>query len=283
MSVSGETLTTATLDFAARLATLSDDDLIQDWTSRSAPGRFWSGYDDSAREVAYRVSLQLHELAAIVESQQASSSEAQRILAQHQRAYRDLTGALVAVRDADFAREPVADEWSLRTILHHVTLVERGFHALIHWAIRRRQGGDRADISMPDTFRDEVSEPVTEQESITTALQQFDALHRRVQDDFVGLDATDLEALNVWWEGYEIPVRFRLNRFRTHLSEHTVQIDKTLVWLGYVPTEPQRLARLIHGALGAVEGALLGDARIALDRQHTLAAEIANLTDSLPA
>jgi hypothetical protein len=52
--------------------------------------------------------------------------------------------------------------------------------------------------------------------------------------------------------------RFRLHRFDSHLRQHTVQVEKTLVALGRGPSEARRLLRLIHAALAEVEGATIG-------------------------
>jgi len=276
------TLVTSALAFADALATLSDARLVQDWPRPAQPGAFWYGYDDIAREVAFRVYVQLCELAAGIETQRhPTASEAQRILAQHQVAYRDLTGALAGVHEQEFDLLPAENEWPLRTILYHIALTERGFHALIHWAVARRRGGDVVSIEMPDDHRDAVSDSIDESGTLADVLDRFEALHARVLTDFASLDATVLDAPNIWWEGYEVPVRFRLHRFNAHLREHTIQVDKTLAGIGHSPSEPERLARLIHRAVGQVEGALLGAPDTSLDRQRATAADIDALIGGL--
>jgi hypothetical protein len=62
----------------------------------------------------------------------------------------------------------------------------------------------------------------------------------------------------MYWEGTELSLRFRLHRFDSHLRQHTVQVDKTLVQIGRPPTEAQRLLRLIYAALAEAEGATIG-------------------------
>lgn len=281
MVTSNGTLTTSALAFAGALATISDDALVQDWPAPSLPGAFWHGYHDSSREVAFRVYHQLRDLATEIETSRTAATAAQRILAQHQRAYRDLTGALAGVAEAEFDLAPADNEWPLRTVMYHIALTERGFHALIHWAVDRRRAGDLASIEMPDDHRDAVSDPIIESGTLAEVLQRYNALHSRVLSDFVELASTDLEAPNVWWEGYEVPVRFRLHRFDTHLREHTIQVDKTLAGIGHHPSEPERLARLIHRALGEVEGGLLGAPDTVLGRQRSTATDIADLLDGL--
>jgi hypothetical protein len=257
--------------------------LVREWPARSAPGTTWFAYEDTTREVAFRAYQQLRELAATIAHRRPPPSGAQRILAQHQIAYRDLTGALAAIGDDAFDLTPAEGEWPLRTVIHHIALTERGFHALIHWAVRRRRGGDRLPIEMPDGFRDEVSEAFDESGSMSVVLSRYAALHDRVLADFVNLSDDDLDAPNLWWEGYDVPARFRMRRFDSHLREHTIQVDKTLAGIGRAPSEPERLARLIHHALGEVEGALLGAGGTEPRLQHTVSSDLATLAAALPA
>lgn len=269
-----DVLARSALSFARALAAMSEMHLTRNWPTPSPPGDFWYGYDDSAREVSFRMYQQLRSLATVIATTRQPATEAQRILAQHQIAYRDLTGALAGVRDNEFDLIPSDGEWPLRTVLYHIALTERGFHALIDWAVARRRAGDDRPIEMPDDHRDAVSDPIVESGTVDEVMDRYADLHQRVIRDFVGLNAADLDAPNVWWEGYEIPARFRLHRFDTHLREHTIQIDKTLAGISHPPSEPERLARLIHRALGEVEGALLGSPEAPLDRRQSLADSI---------
>ena len=68
----------------------------------------------------------------------ATRSHAQRILGQHQLAYRDLTGALVGVPDDMLDREPAAGEYSIRATLSHMMMAESGFRIAIEWALEQR-------------------------------------------------------------------------------------------------------------------------------------------------
>jgi hypothetical protein len=261
-------LTQTMLDLARHLAMLPDDALTGDWPAASQPGGFWYGYDENLREVIFSVYVEMRRLATEIASKRPPATTAQRALAQHQIAYRDLTGSLAGVREDEFDQTFGENEWPLRTVLYHIGLTERGFHALIHWAVRRQREGNQFPIEMPDDFRDEVSERIVEDGTLHDVLARFEKLHSRVIDDFTNLTEADLDAPNVWWEGYEVPVRFRLHRFDAHLREHTIQVDKTLAGIGHDVSEPERLARLLHRAIGEVEGALIGAGDIALaDRE----------------
>jgi hypothetical protein len=281
MDMSDGSLTQSVLTFARQLATMPEAALTDAWPAPAAPGGLWYGYDDNVREVALNVYLELRQLAAEIEASRPPATIAQRGLAQHQMAYRDLTGALAGVSDDEMDLVPAENEWPLRTVLYHIQLTERGFHALIHWAVRRQREGNTLPIEMPDDYRDEVSDRVDEAGSLDTVLGRYDALHQRVLTDFVDLSDADLGAPNVWWEGYEIPARFRLHRFDAHLREHTIQVDKTLAGINHPPTEPERLARLLHRALGQVEGALLGASNTASEHYAAVTASVESAMTSL--
>jgi hypothetical protein len=122
---------------------------------------------------------------------------------------------------------------------------------------------------------------VSDAGTMAEMMGRFDELHARIQRDFVDLSDGDLEALNVWWEGYEVPVWFRLHRFDAHLREHTIQVDKTLAMLGRSPAEPERLARLLHQSLGELESALMVTPDGAPEELAALAAEFAAARHSL--
>ncbi|MCI0343874.1 MAG: hypothetical protein L0221_00330, partial [Chloroflexi bacterium] len=55
------------------------------------------------------------------------------------------------------------------------------------------------------------------------------------------------------WSGVAVDVGFRLGRWSSHIAEHTLQVDKTLVMLGRTPSEVQRLVRLLHATWGRLE------------------------------
>ena len=71
------------------------------------------------------------------------------------------------------------------------------------------------------------------------------------------LDASQL-ATPARWSGYAVDVGFRLGRMSSHLQEHTVQVDKTLVMLDRTPPEAHRLIRLVFRAYGRLEAIVYG-------------------------
>ncbi len=279
---SGAPLTTAVEEFARAIVALSDEALGREWQGPPGEG-VWAGYADSAREFIFQVYLELRQFATLARAERAARgpamTSAQRILAQHQIAYRDLLGALAGVGDDEIDRPPAADEWPLRRVLAHMMITEYwGFHPQIRHAVDRRRGGQSEPAKVP---WDDVLALYGEPEDayfdapLPDILTRFDALHGEVLGRFADLTDEELETPSPWWEGYAVPVRFRLHRFDAHLREHTIQVDKTLAGIGHQPREAERLVRLLYGTLGEVEGALLGAADTHAARQRTLAASVA--------
>jgi hypothetical protein len=253
--------------------------LDEEWP-RLEPDSIWRGYSDT-RDVFFRVYQQLRDLAShIIQQRNADGPQittAQRILAQHQIAYRDLYGALVGVSSDEFDRQPAPEEWQLRAVLAHIMRTERGFLSRIVYAL---QNNAEPLTEMPEEqlirFGRREADPIG---SMGEILARFDALHDRVLAELGPLGDEQLATPSLWWEGYPVEIRFRMHRFDSHLREHTIQVDKTLEGIGHKLGEPERLLRLIYQALGEVEGAMIGLPDHVQTRQaavdiHALAADV---------
>ena len=233
--------------------------LEQEWP-RQEPDGLWRGYSDT-RDVFFRVYQELRQLAShIIQQRNADGPKittAQRILAQHQVAYRELWGALVGVATDEFDRQPTPDEWQLRAVMAHIMRTERGFLARIMYALEQK---NIEPLSvMPDEHLNRYgrreADPIG---SMGEIMARYDALHDRVLGELGPLSDEQLTTPSLWWEGYPVEIKFRMHRFDSHLREHTIQVDKTLEGIGHKFSEPERLLRLIYQALGEVEGALIG-------------------------
>ena len=64
--------------------------------------------------------------------------------------------------------------------------------------------------------------------------------------------------LGARWSGFAIDIDYRLGRWSSHIREHTVQVEKTLVMIDHHPTEVDRLVRLLLAAWGRAEAELYG-------------------------
>jgi hypothetical protein len=277
----------AVAGFVHVLVRLSDEELGREQVGLPGEGP-WQGYRDTARELIFQVYQDLCAFATDAKTVRAAGGTPMtavgRILGRHQEVYRDLHGVLAGARDDELDRPPREGEWPLRIVIGHMMHVEWwGFQPQIRHALERRRAGETEPASLS---REEVQArygEVDDSGDLAALLMRYDELHGRVLQDFAGLSDEELDAPTLWWEGYAVPVRFRLHRFDAHLREHTIQAEKTLAWLDHAPSEAERLARLLYGALGAVEGALIGAPETLADRGRELAASIMARGEALAA
>jgi hypothetical protein len=255
---------------------LTEADLARDWT--------WGAYDEGLRYAFFRTYEELRDLAATTVAERSAHgltiSAAQRALAQYQAAYRDLQALLVGLPDAELDRAPAADEWPLRSVLEHIIGAEGSFYVLVRYALERKRSGDDRPAEIPEAFWVQVigpEEPLYKAAmagSLAEIWAYYGRLNRRVIDEFAAIDAEESQAPSRYWEGYDLPIQFRLHRFDAHMRQHTIQAEKTLAALGRPPSEAMRLLRLIYAALADVEGAAIGAADVAAQRRHAIAEAI---------
>jgi hypothetical protein len=70
-----------------------------------------------------------------------------------------------------------------------------------------------------------------------------------------GLDAESL-TVRARWSRLPVDIRFRLVRWSSHIREHTIQIEKTLGYIGRPTSDVERLVRLAAAAYGRLEAEL---------------------------
>jgi hypothetical protein len=262
--------------FGAVCQGLSDAELACEWV--------WRAYNEGVRFAFFRTYEELRQLAATLVTERLAAGAlitgAQWALAQYHAAYRDLQAVLLGVGDDLLDRPPAEGEWPLRAILGHVQAVDRQFFARIRHAVERQRRGDGDPVQMPDSEVEvfvgswDDFESMMDGETLAGILAHHDALHERIVHELADLGEEELGAPSLWWEGYEVPVQFRLHRLDSHLRQHTVQVQKTLDLLGYGSSEARRLLRLIYEALAQVEGVTIGTWDLVKDRRHQLAAAI---------
>ncbi len=217
----------------------------------------WREYDEEGLRFALLMAQhELRDLAVrLAAMRPAQPSQAQRILGQYHHAYRDLTGALAGVRDEDLDRVPKKGEWPLREVIEHMLDAEYGFLGTVQYArdpdrpADEEEAGDRWP-----TWRKEhgYAAPGSVPGGIADVRNAMFEIHRRVLRELGDMSDKDLEKLAGFWDGLK-PIRFRLHRFEAHIIQHTIQVDKTLEWLGRAPTEARRLVRVLYRDLAGVE------------------------------
>ena len=252
--------------------------------------RPWSWIGGSEEEVRYAAfrAYELFERAEIdarrvLATQPAPYGLAAAIIAPATAARWDLEGILTAVSDADFDAEPAPGEWSIRETLGHTINSQRGYSWGSAWWLEQRHAVD--DPKLPPSVAEDVFADLPED---ADAAVGSPADVRSVLEAIVDLSAERLAGLpdaglefGARWSGFAVPVSFRLGRMASHLREHTIQVEKSLLMLGRRPTEPERLVRLIFAAYGRAEAVVFGqldraDAgellrRAASDARETLA------------
>jgi hypothetical protein len=169
----------------------------------------------------------------------------------------DLHGVLAPLVDADLDDDPGGGEWTIRQTLAHIVHVQRAYPSFAAWWLSREQTPE-----LPASIPDGVAEGFPEEESEGTgSLAEIRTRLDRAMDGaaerMASLDEAQL-ATPARWAGYAVDVGFRLGRMSSHLQEHTVQVDKTLVMLDRTPPEAHRLVRLVFRAYGRLEAVVYG-------------------------
>lgn len=255
------TLAQAVDAFADLTQHLSDADLEQPWA--------WRSYDEEGVRFAFfRVFEELRtltvQLAQARQTTGRASSSAQRILALYHAAYRDLYAAMRGVDATILDSPPAGGEWPVRQALGHIAGADAGFFTVLVNALTQLRAGVSAPVKMDlETYEAILGMKATDEDAalegpLAGIVAFHEMIHERILAELAGISEEELELPSVYWESGPLSVRFRLHRFESHMRQHTVQIDKTLVALGHGPSEARRLLRMIYGALAGAEGALIG-------------------------
>lgn len=272
--------------FATLTQGLPDSALERPWA--------WGAYDEEGVRFAFfRTYEDLRELAARTAAERLAqgrpASEAQRILAHYHEAHRDLQAALLGLGAEDANRAPAEGEWPVRKVVAHVVGADLGFFGVTRYALDRHRTGDGRPAEIPDEAwdgllgQDEATIDAILDGSWAGLLAYHEAFHQRVLHELADLSQEELAAPSSYWEGYPLSLRFRLHRFDSHLRQHTVQVDKTLAWLGLFPSEAKRLLRLIYAAWAEAEAAAIGAREVGAGLRQEAAASIAARTREIAA
>jgi uncharacterized damage-inducible protein DinB len=166
----------------------------------------------------------------------------------------DLLGLIAPITDADLDRDPANGEWTLRQTLAHIVNGQRAYSWFTAWWLSRADAfGDDFPARVPEDVAAELPDEATDG---VGSLQDISVRF----DDIVDLSAgtlgnlsEDQLAARARWSGLPVDVRFRVNRWSSHIREHTIQVEKTLGFINRPTTEVDRLLRLIAAAYGRLE------------------------------
>jgi uncharacterized damage-inducible protein DinB len=166
----------------------------------------------------------------------------------------DLHGLLAPLGADDLDADPGGGEWTIRQTLGHIVLSQRAYGDGTAWWLEQPADGDYP-TRLPEAAVEDMAWPTEESDGEGPIAEIRERL-----DGWLDLDASLLGALDdaelarrARWSGVAVDIGFRIGRWASHIAEHTLQVDKTLVMLGRHPTEVGRLVRQIHAAWGRLE------------------------------
>jgi hypothetical protein len=278
------TLYQAVRQLAGLTHALPDKSLDLEWT--------WRDHDEGLRFALLGTYHELRDLSVTLAAGRLAEgmpvNAAQHVLGQYHAAYRDLEAILLGAGDGDLDRIPGEDEWPLRQILAHMIAADRGFFALVHYAVDQHQSGLQPSRPSAEDLKSlygpgEEFDQVTDSGDLAAIQDHHQALHSRILHELAEISPEELWAPSRFWEPEPFPVRYRLHRFDAHLRQHTIQVEKTLAALGHVPSEALRLLRLVYNALAEVEGSLIGAWDFGYRQQSKLAATILGRSEEVAA
>jgi uncharacterized damage-inducible protein DinB len=220
----------------------------------------WRGSDDiELRYGFYRLCEMFDEAAADARRAlaRANLSRAQAAAGSATAARWDLQGILVSLDEETLDADPGNKEWTLRQTLAHVINSQRAYNWFTAWWLARRDGpADDFPVSPPDDaapdFPEESSEGAGE---LATVRARIDDVLDQGASALGALDEPSLR-VRARWSHAPVDVGFRIGRWASHIREHTVQVEKTLAFLGRSPSEVDRLVRLVLAAYGRMEAAV---------------------------
>ena len=167
-----------------------------------------------------------------------------------------LQGRLAALEDDSLDRVAKEGEWTVRQTLAHTISGQRSYGWFSRWWLSQPLGPGRPSRVPPEAeAASERDVPPEEREgdgSQAEVRARLDAVLDEWALRFATLGEPAL-AVPATWAGVPVDIDFRLGRWASHIAEHTIQLDKTLDWLGYQPSEAARIVRDLYAAWGRLE------------------------------
>jgi DinB superfamily len=270
--------------FDRRLRAIDDSALELFWA--------WEAYDEEGvRFGILRTTEQVAdaaiELAAARVETGDPPSRAVRLLGRYLVAWRELWSVSDRA-DAAIDTAPAEGEWPLRTILDHLIEADLGFLVTVRNGLDQHRAGvaEPRRVASDEAWMTlaEVDEAAW-RTAFDGSLADIRAFHREVRDRIGrrlgSMTDDELRSASPFWDGFRAN-RFRLERFESHLRQHTIQAEKAIQATLGPPREVERLLRLLARATGDVEAALLGaEPAFGAAVLGPLAVEIAQRADEL--
>jgi hypothetical protein len=238
---------------------IGDADLTKPWAWKG-------GSEEEIRYGFYRIN-ECFELAGIdaeasLRSDGRERGRAADLIAPATAARWDLQGLLRPLPDTAWDADPGGGEWTIRATLAHLIGSQRSYGVTTAWWLEQAHAAADPDLpaSVPDAIDAELPTDEAEGEGTPAEIRErLDLVLDRSSERLSGLPPDRL-AYGARWSGFAVDIAFRLGRWSSHIREHTVQVEKTLVMLDHRPTEVDRLIRLILAAWGRAEATVYGHA-----------------------
>lgn len=231
----------------ADLVAVSDAALDRPWE--------WPGHGEAdGRYGFFRILEDFEATAAALDAGPGGRGSADAIVAPATIARWDLIGALVPLTSTELDTDPGGGEWSIRQTVAHIIASQHSYGVYTAWY---RDQGIRTGIDDLPEAPEDLGDPAWDEAIAADGTP--DVIRQRMHLALDGAAAsladltTDDLGLTARWSGLPVTVGFRQGRWSSHIAEHTVQVDKTLVWLGRQPSEVERLVRLVAVAWGRLE------------------------------
>lgn len=231
----------------ADLLTVADDALEAPWT--------WPDHGELERRSAFfRIIEDLDAATAAIEAGGAGRPAGEAIVAPATVARWELIGLLAPLAEADLDADPGGGEWTVRQTVAHIVSSQHSYGVYTAWW--REQAIATSDERLP-FVPDGLEDPAWDEAVAAngTPDQIRRRIHAALEEAAARLSdlSTDELALAARWSGLPVTIAIRQGRWASHITEHTVQVDKTLAWLGRQPSEVERLVRLVAAAWGRLE------------------------------
>jgi hypothetical protein len=239
-------------DLLRRVLSLRDEQLA---------GDFWWKRGDQQDDFSRRHGLYMLSELLLAEADRLTPMESEgTALAGHVvEAAWDLRVLLLPLDAATIQSEPKPEEWSIAQAMDHM------LGSQVFWNVLFDLWLEQARRDEPLAFRHGGKEVaarlggdeklVTDSAALITELDELieHACHNLVEVEGLGLLHEPKVGFN---RGPNpVPLAYYPRRWAAHLREHTIQVEKSLAWLGREPSEQQRIARVTAGALGELEAA----------------------------
>ena len=270
--------------FALHALELKETDLERPWA--------WQSYDsEGIRFVFFRTFEELLELAVRLRTKRAEMdlplTPAQLILGQFHTAYLSLQHLLLGVNAELAALPPAEGEWSVRRTLAHIISADIGFYVVIKYALEQHRAGVEGPSKIPDetwdslSGLDEASYKALMESTFDDLRVYHRELHERILPDFASIQEEELEIPSKYWEAESMSIRFRLHRFTSHMSQHSIQIEKTLDVIGPPITEVNRLLKKVYLGFSEVNTALIGAWNVGEELRKETAETLQQITEEM--